>query len=504
MRNDESYKKYEKYENDPKAALQEVKEVVSKLTRNEDSDAASDLSPKDETFILMNSSIPGNVCSVLMKYHLETITEDEQVYCKDIVIHTASTSLRPGYRYQIGDGSQSAISVLPILLDHFPEDRDIIKSILLLTLFDEYPIDMGGTVFNAFAIGAVHELWENNFETAQSLLLGYLKLKPKYEELHERLREENINKGVYGRSENKEIDKFLAENEKAVYDISENNVSLEEIGDIKKLDLRVLKTAFLMIPLKTNNIEHMKIVKDIVPSFTEILLSRDKDDRIDYKVEHDFLEKLAYFVLSSLEEEVEEYLKPFLDGFNSSEGIADLFVEFISAEDHLDTYDKFWQVWGLFKDKVIKICEKGDRVWYVDKILRSYLFAEIHWKATATEWHTLKDSDKSFLKEMSQKTSHCPSTLYAISRLLNDIGSSYLNDGISWISYMLNNNPGLMEAELVTNTIYYIENIARKYIYNNREKIRRSSRSKKEVLVILDYLIEKGSVVGYMLRENIL
>lgn len=79
-----------------------------------------------------------------------------------------------------------------------------------------------------------------------------------------------------------------------------------------------------------------------------------------------------------------------------------------------------------------------------------------------------------------------------------------MNDGLTWISYILQNNPVLLEVELVTNTAYYIENLARQYIYMNREEIRRNKIAKKEVLVILDFLIEKGSVVGYMLRENIL
>ena len=504
MKNDESYKKYEKYENDPKLALQEAKEIVSKLTDEVDSDASRELSSEDQTFIRMNASIPGNVCSALVKYHLETMTEEERVYCKDIIMEAASASLRPGYHYQIGDASQSAISVLPILFDNFSEDRAIIKCTLLFTLFDEYPVDMGGTGFNALAIGVIHELWETDFETAQSLLFGYLLLKPKYEEFQKRLREENLKKGVYGWSENKEIDKFLSENEQAVQDVLENNVSLYDIGDIKELDLKVLKTAFLMIPLKTKNVEHKKIVKEIVLPFAEGILSRDREDRIDYRVKYDLLRKLAYFVLSCSEEEIENYLKPFLDGFNGSEGIADLLKEMVSAEDYLNAYDNFWKIWGLFKDKVIGICEKGDKVWYVDKILRSYLFAEIPWKETADKWHTLKDRDKRFFKEMSQKTGHCPSTLYAISKLLNDIGSSYLSDGMSWVSYMLKNNPSLLNLKLVNDTIYYIENLARKYIYNNREEIRRSSRSKKEVLVILDFLIEKGSVVGYMLRETIL
>jgi hypothetical protein len=119
MRNDEGYKKYEKYENDPKLALQEAKEIVSRLTGEEGSDVQHELSPEDKTFFLMNSSIPGNVCSALVKYHLDAMTRDELAYCRDIVMEAASASLRPGYQYQIGDGSQSAISVLPVLFDTF-------------------------------------------------------------------------------------------------------------------------------------------------------------------------------------------------------------------------------------------------------------------------------------------------------------------------------------------------------------------------------------------------
>lgn len=504
MRNDNDFKKYERYENEPKLALKEVKEIVSKLTNEEDSDTSGGQCSVDETFILMNASIPTEVCSVLVKYYLKIMNEEELAFCKDIILGAASSSLMPGYQHQIGDGSQSAISVIPVLFEVFPEEKEKIKTILLLTLFDEYPIDMGGTGFNAFSVGAIHELWRTNFEDAQSLLFGYLLLMPKYEEFCERLRDESIKKGVYGRSGNKDIEKFLSENEQAVFDVSENNVSIDDLEDIKELDLRILKTAFQIIPLKTNNVEHKKIVKEIVPPFVARLLSRDRDERIDYKVGHDFLRKLAYFVLSSPKEEIEDYLKPFLDGFNSSEGIADLFIEIISAEDNLDTYSNFWKIWGLFKDKLIGLCEKGDKVWYVDKILRSYLFAENPWKETATQWHTLKDGNKRFFKEIVQKVGHCPSTLYAISKLLNDIGSPYLNDGISWVSHMLKNNPELLDAGLATNTIYYIEHLVRRYIYNNREEIRRSNKSKKEVLVILDFLIESGSVVGYMLRESIL
>ena len=122
---------------------------------------------------------------------------------------------------------------------------------------------------------------------------------------------------------------------------------------------------------------------------------------------------------------------------------------------------------------------------------------------SVTSWHTLGDGDKRFLKEISQEIGHCPSTLYSISRLLNGIGSHYLDDGILWISDMLTNNQNLLAAELKKNTVYHMENVTRKYIYKNQTKIRGSKELKEKILVLLNFLIEKGSVIGYMLRERI-
>ena len=87
---------------------------------------------------------------------------------------------------------------------------------------------------------------------------------------------------------------------------------------------------------------------------------------------------------------------------------------------------------------------------------------------------------------------------------MNGIGSLYINDGIIWISDIIEKNKDLAKKELEPNTVYYIENIVRIYIYKNRENIKKTNSLKQKILIILDFLIEKGSVVGYMLREDIL
>jgi hypothetical protein len=68
----------------------------------------------------------------------------------------------------------------------------------------------------------------------------------------------------------------------------------------------------------------------------------------------------------------------------------------------------------------------------------------------------------------------------------------------------LQKNNQLTPEELEIDTIYYIENFIRRYILTHRQSIKKSLQIKNQVVVILNFLVEKGSVTGYLLRENIL
>lgn len=502
--NDERYKQYEQYENDPILALKEVKQILSKLKKIKKPELIKREHSDEDIYFLFNSTIPGKVCAVLIRDYSDKLSKKDILLCKNIILTVASSSLRPNYQYQIADSVDSAISVLPLLFNKFPKEIESIKTILFLTLFDEYPLGMSGNKFNDYSIIAINKLWDNNFEDAQSLLFGYLLLKPKYENLRKTLYKENWKKGINTLPESNIAEVFIKNRNNDLQNVLANNITLKDCKGIEKIELKALLTAFQLIPSNTNNDDHKIIIKIIISRFAQKLASQDRTDKVDYMVEHKFLEKYTHFILRASQEEMEEYLKPFIDNFNNSEVLAELFKQFIITEDYLNTYKNFWKVWTLFKVKIIEINKKEKRYFYTDEIVKSYLFANVQWKEKTTSWHTLKDEDTNFFKELSQKIGHCPSVLYSISKLLNDIGSIYLDNGIIWISDMLKINDNLYTEKLETNTIYYIEQSIRKYIYKNREMIKKTRKAKEDTLNVLDYLINKGSVVGYILRENIL
>jgi hypothetical protein len=201
---------------------------------------------------------------------------------------------------------------------------------------------------------------------------------------------------------------------------------------------------------------------------------------------------------------IQAYLEPFVKVFSSSRDTGDFFAEFVSAEDRLNQYDEFWIVWDAFYEKVVELCEKKNSYHYSKAIIHNYLLAWPYWKDDAKEWHSVREREKAFFNKVAHDMGHHPSVLYSLSKVLNDIGSNFFEDGIYWISGIVQRNKNLLSEELEINTVYYIENLVRKYVLTRRQKIKKNPQLKNNVIIILNFLIERGSATGYLLREDIL
>jgi len=80
-------------------------------------------------------------------------------------------------------------------------------------------------------------------------------------------------------------------------------------------------------------------------------------------------------------------------------------------------------------------------------------------------------------------------------------GSCFKKEGLDWIYEIIKRNEKLNEKELVINTVYYMERYIGIYIDEKREIIKKDISIRKKVLTILDFLINKGSTISYMIRE---
>ncbi|MHB9070769.1 MAG: AVAST type 4 anti-phage nuclease Avs4 [Sedimentisphaerales bacterium] len=503
FRNEEGkFNQYQQYENNTKLVIKETKEIVKRLKNNICPNIFSVVitaqNKTEEDYCLHDRSIPAYACSVLLRDFFDKLNSKEREFCKKIIIKYASIPVRnEKYYYQISDGVEPSIAILPDLIKHFQKDKESVMFLLLLLLLNPWQ------EISLFATkGILWRLWEIDFNAAHTIFLGYLLLKPEYDKLSTKMREENYQKNIYEVSEIQIVENFIIKCKSKIENIISGRITYAELGDLKTLDLRTLMTAFELVPLETKNEDHKKFINITLPVFCEKLFQ--DDDKIEYTLKHRILNKLAYFVLNSTKEEIGKYLKPFVENLGRARDAENFFQEFVSVEDILNKYEEFWVVWYAFYNKIVELYKKPCSRYYTEPLLHNYLLAWSYWKDTAKEWHSLKEREKLFYKKIAEDIGHHPAVLYSISKVLNDIGSNFIEDGIVWISDILQKNKQLALQELEVNTIYYIENVIRRYVSLSRQKIKTSLQIKNHVLVILNFLIERGSVAGYLLRENIL
>ncbi|MBF0345980.1 MAG: ATP-binding protein, partial [Nitrospirae bacterium] len=365
-------KQYPQHENDLNLVIKETKDIIDRSKNDREKD-----------FVLLNYSTTAYSCAVLLRDYFDRLNDDERIFCKDVVLEHASLPLKNNYEYQPFDGVDAAVNVLPILLKHFAQDRDIIKRILLFILFDSHHIFRNDSLSN-YSLEAVLDLWEDSFEDANSIFLGYLRLKSKYNDIMKTTR------NYFEPSEYQLIRRLVKEYANEIETIISNNISYEDLPNLNEIDLDILATAFQLLPLKTEIKDHKDFLNRIFPIFSKKLFIDNKKNvpTLEYR----FLPKFAHFILISKKEDIKTYLKPFLDDFRLSCNTASFFNEFVEAEDRLNRYEEFWIVWNYFYPKIVEICKDEVSNYYNRDTVHTYLLATC-FREDARQWHTLKDRE---------------------------------------------------------------------------------------------------------------
>lgn len=489
----EGYEKYEDYESDPLLALKEVKAVWSDLT-----------SGKESTATFYNRSLPSDTCTVLLRDFIDKLDSDALQFCRDIILSYASLFTREGYMYQTSDGVLPAISILPVLHKEFPEDRADINALIIFALMRNDPIGMlGGARFNSVPINSLQAIWAEDHDSALAIYIGYLVLAKKHEVLFEEFRKSEYENGHYdlniGRFRQSFFDKISDTIEKLV----DGSITDHIIDDLDSYDIGILSIAFQLLPLPSTCSRDIPYAKSLIEIVAGKILSDDREHKINYLTKHNFLESYTKYVLHSDINEIPEHLTPFTTEFFANEGIVDLLKKFVSSEDRSGKSDNFWKVWDLFKDNIVSSAIDRPSYHYSNKVIEAYMLASNPWKDNATSWQALTTDKKVFFESLTEKIGGNEAYLYSIAKLLCGIGSSYLNSGIFWLSSAIRDNEISLSRDYRDNTIWYLEKATRKYVFLNRDKSRRNTKVNTALLCILDYLIDNGSVVGYLLREDI-
>ncbi|XMO87170.1 AVAST type 4 anti-phage nuclease Avs4 [Algibacter sp. AS12] len=483
--------KYEKYETDPQQALVETKQLIKELKLG-------------KRIFRLDSDIPSFVCSKLIIEHSKILSKEDKHFCENIILSSISRLFSDEYNYQISDGVEASLHAITKLIQELPNKKEDYLSLMLMALFDKSPIGNYKRICD-YVIESIHvsKLWEENPKVAQAIFLGYIKLIPIYKSIESKKRKERS----FGRGISKSS--ILEEFDKKTTDFSFSKL-LFDIADIDLLDIHDLEIVYQLIPSNTKDSIHLEIITKTLPLLASRLLMdrRDYDREYGdntkiYSLRNQIFKKLATFILLRKTEEIDLYLNPIINSFEATEEVASLIGEFVSAENKLNRYEQFWYVWNCLYPKIISICTYS-RNYYLKQVIINYFLAWRWWNDGIEEWHSLKMDSLSLYANASKDIGNIPSVLYSITRVLDTIGSHFKTEGIDWVYNIASTNSLLKLEDLEAHTLIYLERFMRKFIFINKQKIREEIRLKNKVIPILEFMIERGSIHGYLLRESIL
>jgi hypothetical protein len=367
-RGEENDNSYPQYANNPSVVIEEVKDIIKDFK-----DPTSSI-----TRDFMDRSTISYACAVLVRDYFDRLTDDEKNYCKETLLQFALIQFDKQYDVTGGDSIDVAVNVLPLLLGIDAESDEIIKAVLLLSLFNNSNVGAYDYMYNHSAAAILHRLWKTDPRGAQSIFVGYLLLSPKWKELRETVRKNNIAKKVYETTPQEVIEALDDDSEADIKRIINNEVTYSELQNIEEYGITTLEVAFELLPYRIADPIHRQFLDTILPLFAKKLL--DDRDKVDYMVSHRFFDKFANFVLTVPQEDVARYIKPFVDGFNDSRNMGEMLQRFVSVQDHISQHDEFWMVWDAFYDKVVEIANDSRNAHYARSIVVSYLFAATSWK----------------------------------------------------------------------------------------------------------------------------
>jgi hypothetical protein len=231
---------------------------------------------------------------------------------------------------------------------------------------------------------------------------------------------------------------------------------------------------------------------------------RNSDDRRDYHFEGDCNHYLARFLIRLDPGAAIAVVRPIVDAVAECPREVSYFTrELVIAADQWDgDHGAFWAVWQQLADAAVHApwtSDLGDR-YPRDSGLLHAIFLGIQWKEGVRHWRVL-EGNAGRIDGFFRRLPRVAIVFGAYSRFLNSIGERSLPAAFVHLSQHLQ---GAIPAMALggTNTLYYLENALRGWVYGRPAALKQDKTVRDAVLHLLDQMVEAGSSVAYRMRDD--
>lgn len=462
-----------------KDAFAEAKELIAMINNREITNMMG-------TYI---GAIVKTAAVIIRDYANENELSSE--WCSSIILEAVSDSFEQQFYNQTDlYGSSSAAEVLPILLDFVEDDKkgpkksEYIKALILIAITHE-----NSSISEHTAKGISSYLWSRDYEMSNMCLnssLEYAKLK--LEHAFDRFRED---------ADENWKEKFI----KSIAAGNFKDLNIDEIS-LKTHSGWNLLTPIFILPDGSTDKNHVALWKKYIMLIIEEDSERRRYDssnqrRNELPVEfHTKLPKrFAQYILEAPVDAFRELLEDIVETLPTF--INSVFLQIRCIAEQRDNIKLYWEYWDLLEKKFEHIAKSPD---CSEELLHTLLYLpsfDLH-----PEEHLLIDGVDRLINFI-EKTGKHPTMFGALSYLAYAHPKLFMPKALNVLAKLKNSQTG-NHLMLMTNTVYYLEIVIRRYLLNRPDGNQMSKNEKENCMILLNSMVSTGSANAYILREYLL
>lgn len=224
----------------------------------------------------------------------------------------------------------------------------------------------------------------------------------------------------------------------------------------------------------------------------------------DYEVESQLTKALEEFLFACSEQDAESILQPLLDSVEDyPDKLHWLIIGLLSAEDQTPKTERFWFLWQLFADRIL-------RASWMDNIAAQHpwgreliyaLFLVTRWKENVRHWRSLEGYAHK-VDDLFIKLRPSGLILNAYCSFLCHIGERSMPHAFTLIAEKLKGENTRKILTWKSDTIFMLETLLQRHVYGKPADLKRSEKRRESVLFLLEQLIENGSSAAYRMRDD--
>ena len=290
------------------------------------------------------------------------------------------------------------------------------------------------------------------------------------------------------------------------------NLTIDTQLEIASLDLRTgpARSVVILVSSILASVSDSTLARDLHLSMSQAVVesraARRPNRNLDWQFETNLImvKRVCEFILALPRAEALICCQPFLEAVASQPSDVEDFATYLIAQEDLanNSQSSFWDIWNALGDRIIDAswsCSIADGHSKGMPLTDKMLFG-IPWEKGVCHRNRLEGHEED-VNELIARLPPTPPILMAYTRYLDGIGRRSLPRAFTDVADIL--REGVPEDLLSNgNTVFYLESELGRYVHGEPSRLKSDPPLRRDVLYILDQLVETGSSAAYAMRDD--